>query len=201
VVCIYDEASPLQQSGLVFIATREGVVLHWDGAGWEQQDCLPVGINELSGPRRDQLWAAGDDGLVARFDGSGWHQHGPLPEARFEIVTGVRVLDDGRVLACGNKGHVWQGGEEGWSVVGTFPVHFYGLCVVGGRVLLACGQDGVWALDGGEAHQVKDSFVAVGCREIGDRAYFVDGDQARVGPRIIWHDPAADQPWTATSLG
>ena len=185
----------------VFIATGEGVVLHWDGHGWDQQDCLPVGINELHGLRRDDLWAVGEDGHVARFDGTRWHRLGPLAGADYEILTGVRVFADGQVLVCGNKGHLWRGDGDGLVAIGRHPVTFYGLCTIAGRVLLACGRDGVWELDGDDLRQVKDTFVAVGCREVGARAYFVDGDQANVGPRIIWYDPDdRERPWIAHSL-
>lgn len=105
----------------VFVAGREGVILHYDGTTWEQMDAsaglAPSQLHGLWGSGPGKVFAVGAGGTVMHYDGATWQAMASGTVADLSDVWGSGPSD---VFAVGDSGTVlhfdgirWHSMESG----------------------------------------------------------------------------------------
>jgi hypothetical protein len=184
----------------VFAGTFRGSIYHWDGQGWyEYPSGFKACINRIHGLHSDAVYAVGYNGAISYFDGSNWIPlqlppgQGPNP-----TFTGVRVIEQNRVLVCSSSGQILVGDYRGFTLLGQFDVELYGIGLLDDRVILASGNDGVFELTDDQLTLLKDNCATVAVFETPNRLFFAEPMQDP-GPRVIEFDPNNAAPWTRRS--
>jgi hypothetical protein len=151
------------------------LILHWNGAGW-QNVAAPAGVTgELLAASRDRtggIWAVGDDhhgkAVIVRCGGAGCAQV-PVPQAgAVNRLRGVKAFGPSDAWAVGDRGadtlvmH-WNGAA--WSVVPSpNPDPFSNIL----NAVAVSSRGGVWAV-GQKARNKADTGVPPGTRTLAMR--------------------------------
>jgi hypothetical protein len=112
----------------VYVVGSGALITHWDGTAFTEVDPAPVyettTLTTVAGDD-DQVITVGGFGnaVVARNDGGGWVDDSPPPAAIAPGLTGVNVRD-GRAVACGVRGAIWERTTDGWAEFAPSATNF-----------------------------------------------------------------------------
>lgn len=126
-------------STLMFAAGTDGVLLRWNGSGWERaQSGTTNDLYALHGGSATDLWAAGENGTLLHYTGTAWNA---VTSPTTADIRSLWVAPTGEVfLAAG--GTVYRGSGGSWQpyAPGGTVTSLQGasasdvVAVVGGRV-------------------------------------------------------------------
>ena len=135
---------------------RFGVILHWNGTGWSQQEYRSGGLPRLYGVKAlapDDVWAVGEDfgqTLALHYDGIAWSQVG-APD--IGLVMDIVALSATDIWAVGGGGVMnWNG--HGWFRVDAPPMSLEGIDAL-------TEVDVLWAVGTGVLHYSTALFADV----------------------------------------
>ncbi len=185
----------------VHAGTYRGIMYRWDGAAWtEVFDAGDAGVGRMHGLAANDVYATGYDGLILRWDGNVWQRIAyPGDESAGQVLTGVRVMDDGEVYICTKSGRILRGGPDGFEVFCELPLSLYGIAWFDGRLILAAGDSGIYELQGDRAVALKETFGCVDLYETSRSLFCVEPTQQV--PSLIDFTPGAEPPWARSTFG
>lgn len=89
-----------------------GVVIHWNGALWEEAETPASGsVRAIWGRTGQTIIAAGDNGEILEYNGEVWEL---LAQSTDQNLRGVHGFDNGDVWAVGANGTIMRRGQLGW---------------------------------------------------------------------------------------
>lgn len=80
-----------------------GIVLRYDGANWQPELTIPIGLRAIAGSATNDLWAVGESGTIWHSDGTPWQQSST---GRAVAMNSVWATDSQNVWAVGDNGSV-----------------------------------------------------------------------------------------------
>lgn len=91
----------------------DGVIVHYDGAGWGVQAAvLPNALFGVCALNTSNVWAVGAAGTILHYDGTGWQ---PQVSGTPQWLYGVSALNASNVWAVGYGGTLLHYDGAGWS--------------------------------------------------------------------------------------
>lgn len=120
-----DETSPSD----VWVVGRDGMVRHYDGAGWSLLPTPTDGeLRAVAAVAKDDVWMAGEGGVIIHFDGDDFQLQAPLTN---HTLNDLDHRGPNEVVAVGSEGTVlsWDGG--GWVTVpvGDYTQDLFGIAL------------------------------------------------------------------------
>jgi hypothetical protein len=137
----------------VFACGGRGMAVRKSGTQWLHfDDGLAGDLYELRGTAVDDLYVVGEEGRIFHHNGRAW---APIDPPTNYILNSVLCRSPEQVYVCGEGGAVFEGSLSRWRPLNAPTVTFYSLALFQGRVYLAAGADGIFAVDGNTVSLIK----------------------------------------------
>lgn len=139
-------------------------MFQWDGVRWSPAPAPSFEVEGMHGLSRDSIWAAGAGGKVAHWTGRGWQE---LKLPTDETILSIFVAKPGEYYACGNRGNVFEGSDDGWGGIGSIPGALQGdvqaVAKYADQLWVGASRLGLWQRKGESAEYVclKPNIAAV----------------------------------------
>ncbi|MCB9575223.1 MAG: hypothetical protein H6709_24360, partial [Kofleriaceae bacterium] len=118
-----------------------GVVLHFDGAGWQLAAVVDHALYKVWGAAADDLWAVGEAGTILHGDGATWTATTSPTTSRLIAVIG-RAGDEVYAVGGDDGGVVLRWDGATWARFATTPARLSGVWTAPGAALFVAGADG-----------------------------------------------------------
>ncbi|PPF79643.1 hypothetical protein C5B96_12265 [Subtercola sp. Z020] len=185
----------------VHFATYRGTLYHWNGELFEITLETGAMLVNLHGSASDDVYCVGQAERKQPDQTAAWHWNGTrwspvaTPEGvQVGLLTGVRALPEGRVIAVGTAGLIFEGTPSGLEVLLDAQMSMYSIALFDGEFYAAGGRSGLWKIEGDDIVCIKDRARALGLFECGPMLLMTADDQEDA-PELLQYAPRIERPW------